>query len=288
MLLVLGPINTEDEALGYPLPKRVLDEKTMQYAHGLTPPMHWARKNKFRPRINRAAIETVEKEVEKLLADDERAHSSRWFFVDEAQMHREQAELTQSAEFQEDMDEYDEDAEGDDDDERYYPVGVDPQVDVEADEDSLAAELEAELMRGEAEAEAETETETALTPAAFADTLMETGAPSPASFTVETPTVVESPAATPSKGATSGDDDEESSDEEADVDEEDEDFAERQQELLRQKEAIEDLRVALRSQEAELERQQNPILKKKVASRVQSIKAELESKMAAMGEGAEE
>ena len=40
MLLVLGPVKTDDEALDYPLPKRVLDHKTMQYAHGLTPPMH--------------------------------------------------------------------------------------------------------------------------------------------------------------------------------------------------------------------------------------------------------
>lgn len=288
MLLVLGPINSEDEALDYPLPKRVLDEKTMQYAHGLTPPMHWVRKNRFRPRINRAAVENVEKEVERLLADDAKAHSSKWSFADVAQLERERAQLIQSAE-QEEMEDSDgEDAEGDYDDEQYYALGVDPQVDVEEDEDSLAAELEAELMQGEAQAEAHTETEVAPTPTVFADALTETNAPSPASLAVDTPTVAESPAATPSKGATSGDDDEDSSDEDADADEVDEDVAEKQQELLRQREAIEDLRMALQNQEAELERQQNPILKKKVAGRVQSIKAELESKMAAMGEGAEE
>lgn len=70
MLMVLGRIKTEDEALRYPLPKGV-DAETMQYAHGLTPPMHQVRTRRFRKRISRTAIERVESEVEALLRKDD-------------------------------------------------------------------------------------------------------------------------------------------------------------------------------------------------------------------------
>ena len=283
MLLVLGPVKNDDEALDYPLPKRVLDHKTMQYAHGLTPPMHWVRKNRFRPRINRAAVEDVEQEVERLLADDKKAQSSKWSFVDVAQLERERAQRMESAEFQGNMEDYgDEDAEGEIfGDEEYRNIGMDTEVAMEEDpEDSLAAELEAELMQEEADAEAET--------APMLNIPAESDAPSPGSFAVETPIVAESPAATPSKGATSGDEEESSDDDVESADEMDEDAAERQQELMRQREAIEDLQAALKAQEAALESQQNPIFKKKISARIQGLKADLESKIAALGEGVEE
>ena len=283
MLLVLGPVKNDDEALDYPLPKRVLDHKTMQYAHGLTPPMHNVRKKRFRPQIHRAAVEDVEQEVERLLSDDKKAQSSKWSFVDVLQLERERAQRMESAEFQGDMEEYgDEDAEGEIfGDEEYGVLGMDTEVAVEEDpEDSLAAELEAELMQEEADAEMET-APTLTIPA-------ESNAPSPGSFAVETPIVAESPAATPSKGATSGDEEETSDDDEESAEEMDEDAAERQQELMRQREAIEDLQAAVKAQEAALESQQNPIFKKKISSRIQGLKADLESKIAALGEGAEE
>ncbi|KAF2118585.1 TAFII55 protein conserved region-domain-containing protein [Lophiotrema nucula] len=69
MLLVLGPVKNEEEAKSYKLPKEV-DHSTHQYAHGLTPPMHWVRKRRFRPRVSYRRIEEVEEIVEALLDED--------------------------------------------------------------------------------------------------------------------------------------------------------------------------------------------------------------------------
>ncbi|EMC93282.1 hypothetical protein BAUCODRAFT_141786 [Baudoinia panamericana UAMH 10762] len=70
MLLVLGRVDTEAEIRSYALPKEV-DKETMQYAHGLTPPMHHVRKRRFRKRVNPKQLENVEAEVERLLREDE-------------------------------------------------------------------------------------------------------------------------------------------------------------------------------------------------------------------------
>lgn len=55
------------------------------YDHGITPPMKWARKRRFRRRIHKRTIETVEKEVERLLADDERAENVEYAMIDFAE-----------------------------------------------------------------------------------------------------------------------------------------------------------------------------------------------------------
>ena len=241
--------------------------------------MRWVRKRRFRKRVNRAAIEDVEKEVERLLAEDAKARSSRWTFVDVRQLEMERAQRLER-EMQAEMEGYDEeDAEGEDDDQQFYGEAVDTQAAEEEPED----DFELHLQQAFEEEEAEQDT-SATTPAQ----LTSTNAPSPGSFALDTPIAAESPAATMSKAATSGDEDE-SSDEDADsIDDVDEDAVEQQQDMLRQREAIEDLQAAIKSQEAELERVQNNILKKKLVAKIHSLRAELESKMAAMGEGAEE
>ncbi|TFK55128.1 hypothetical protein OE88DRAFT_1002141 [Heliocybe sulcata] len=40
------------------------------WPHGITPPLHWARKRRFRKRVNRRTIESVEEQVERLLEAD--------------------------------------------------------------------------------------------------------------------------------------------------------------------------------------------------------------------------
>ncbi|KAF2739223.1 hypothetical protein EJ04DRAFT_355490 [Polyplosphaeria fusca] len=72
MLLVLGKVNDEEEAKRFPLPREV-DSSSHQYAHGLTPPMHWVRKRRFRHRVSYRRIEEVESIVEELLAADREA-----------------------------------------------------------------------------------------------------------------------------------------------------------------------------------------------------------------------
>ena len=285
MLLVLGVVKTEEEAMNYPLPKHDVNEKTMQYAHGLTPPMRLVRKRRFRKRINRAAIEDVEREVERLFADDANAKSSRWSFVDERQLERERAQRQREAEQAEMGMANDEDAEGDYDDQEEYGEDLDSRAQFEEEQDDLAAEVELAMLGGHDELEAGTPTETlAETPVILTDT----NAPSPMSFAAETPMAADSPAATISKAGTSGDEQESSDEDAGSVDDVDEDEVEQQQDLMRQKEAIEDLQAAIKSQEAEMERQSNLIFKKKLAAKIQSLKADLESKMSAMGESAEE
>ncbi|KAK1038083.1 hypothetical protein LTR33_016151, partial [Friedmanniomyces endolithicus] len=69
MLLVLGPVQTEAQIREFPLPREVSKE-TMQYAHGLTPPMHYVRKRRFRKRVSHRQLENVEEEVERLMKED--------------------------------------------------------------------------------------------------------------------------------------------------------------------------------------------------------------------------
>nr|POF12693.1 transcription initiation factor tfiid subunit 7 [Quercus suber] len=70
MLLVLGPCKTDEEARGYSLPREV-NKATLQYAHGLTPPMHWVRKRRFRKRASYKTRANVEEEVQRLMDEDE-------------------------------------------------------------------------------------------------------------------------------------------------------------------------------------------------------------------------
>ncbi|KAF2750602.1 hypothetical protein M011DRAFT_464402 [Sporormia fimetaria CBS 119925] len=72
MLLVLGEVQSEEEAKKYPLPYYV-DPHKHQYPHGLTPPMHWVRKRRFRPRQSYHEIEQREAKVNELFDDDEAA-----------------------------------------------------------------------------------------------------------------------------------------------------------------------------------------------------------------------
>ncbi|KAF2173223.1 hypothetical protein M409DRAFT_49698 [Zasmidium cellare ATCC 36951] len=105
MLLVLGRCNSEEEAKTYALPKEV-NKDNFQYAHGLTPPMHWVRKRRFRKRMNYNEIANVEEEVEKLLKADEDWEKDGGTVTTITPAEQEKALEAQA------YDEYDEDAEG--------------------------------------------------------------------------------------------------------------------------------------------------------------------------------
>ncbi|OJJ68957.1 hypothetical protein ASPBRDRAFT_131635 [Aspergillus brasiliensis CBS 101740] len=133
MLLVLGPVANEQEALDYPLPSDIShpDDKTLQYPHGLTPPLRWVRKRRFRERISTRTIEQVEKAVEDLIAQDEAAVAPiRYELVDKTALNRAEG-LVQSGDYDYD-EEYDDeqDAEGEmeegmeDGDARVYQAGT--------------------------------------------------------------------------------------------------------------------------------------------------------------------
>ena len=269
MLLVLGLVNTENEALEFVLPGKELDKATWQYAHGLTPPMRWVRKRRFRKRVSNKTIEAVEEEVERLLRlDEECVGESKYETLDLDCLSRGQSGRGESGdEVMQGGSEYGEqDAIGEADAASgYYDPG-------EVEDDGLAADLELAMMASDADDAA---SGSASAHAANNDIVN-------IDIMQHTDSEAGTPAAnTPSKDD-SGDDE---SDDEADPEQEiDEDILEQQADLQRQREEIADLEAAIKSQTMEYERQQNSILKKKIMGKIQSLKGDLELKLAAIGE----
>jgi transcription initiation factor TFIID subunit 7 len=109
MLLVLGRIQSDEDAQTYNLPADV-NPKTNQYAHGITPPMRWVRKRRF-ARTNRTQvsdIEAVERKVNQLLQEDAAALHVKHELIDPEQLEQRDHEMEEYS--GEDYDE--EDAEG--------------------------------------------------------------------------------------------------------------------------------------------------------------------------------
>ena len=109
MLLVLGRIQSDEDAQTYSLPADV-NPKTNQYAHGITPPMRWVRKRRF-ARTNRTQvsdIEAVERKVNQLLQEDAAALHVKHELIDPEQLEQRDHEMEEYS-----GDDYDEeDAEG--------------------------------------------------------------------------------------------------------------------------------------------------------------------------------
>lgn len=269
MLLVLGRVESEEEARNYPLPRDV-DPTTFQFSHGITPPMKFARKRRFRKRISNRTIEAVELEVARLIREDAAAVKAPDYEVlDHAQYMREQ----QGGEEDYEMYDDEQDAEGELDEGHY--ADEQPADDIgDAFEDELAAEMEAAL-------------------AAHADEASSV----PASATAdageviqEVETEAELEAGTPHSKVqtadTSGDEDEseESSPEDANADL-DEDALDQQRQLQEQREEIAELEALVQAETIRWEQMKNPILKSKLGKRVQSLKQALDLKKVSIGEG---
>ncbi|WFD26760.1 hypothetical protein MNAN1_001747 [Malassezia nana] len=149
ILLIERPIANEAEAIASGPTRSSQDDYI--YPHGITPPMQWARKRRFRKRIHNQSIEMVEKEVESLLNDDKRAEKVEYEFVDPHT-----ADLIEQELAQQKLDRVDEkmdddasqaggDGEGD---------GLDDDENVDQD---LAAELDAALARAQGGADSGSE-----------------------------------------------------------------------------------------------------------------------------------
>ncbi|KAF7585216.1 hypothetical protein BBP40_011664 [Aspergillus hancockii] len=264
MLLVLGPIENEKQALDYPIPPEVerSDDKTLQYPHGITPPLQWVRKRRFRERVSTRTIEQVEKAVEDLIAQDEAAIGiPRYELVDSASLNRAEGLVH--------YDEYDDeqDAEGE------WDEGMEeaPGIFEEDFEDSLAAEMEAALAAEPVGANAPS--------SAAAAASMESGV-----YQAGTPmaTKPSTPAA-----ESSGDESEESDGEGRGVPEDDmdEEQLEQQRQMQQQREEIAELEDLIRTETTKWERMANRILKNKLAQRIQELKKDLSLKKVSIGEG---
>ena len=277
MLLVLGQVSNDKEAMEFPLPPEVEhpDDKTLQYPHGLTPPLRWARKRRFRNRVSTRTIEQVEKAVSDLIEQDEASVAPpRYELIDSASLNRAEG-LVQTGSYYDDEEYYDDeqDAEGEvDEGLPDVPAGMDDL------EDALAAEMEAALAAG-------AEDQTAGAPGAAP------GAAAPPSdagvYEAGTPTVTKPP--TPAPAESSGDESEMSDGDEGDVPEEelDEEQIEQQRQFQQRREEVAELEGLVRVETEKWEHMQNQILKNKLARRIQDLKQDLSLKRVAIGEGDE-
>ncbi|KAK6336329.1 hypothetical protein TWF696_001890 [Orbilia brochopaga] len=92
MLLVGDRLILEDQVLSNAIPSSLTN-----YPHGITPPLHWARRRRFRKRVVNRNMDKVEEAVEKLLAADQEADGVDVELLTEADLAREAAAATSGA-----------------------------------------------------------------------------------------------------------------------------------------------------------------------------------------------
>ena len=279
MLLVFARINNEKEAHTIDLPK-VVDPQTFQYPHGLTPPMHYARKRRFRNRISRTAIEAVEDAVEKLLEADAKAESIRHEIIEPERKGSHYGSPDAYGEDEEYSDDADADADGDlDDNNNYFSQVTGQQQQQEEQEDyEVHPDLEADLMNA-----FEAEFEDMGTPA---DAVADSGTPV-ATVVSGTPEASGNVNGSPAGNSQSSS---EESEEDEDEDEDEVDDDQRTQMAQRQGalEDIAEMEGQLAQLQSNLENQANPILKGRIKNSIEKVKAELQLKKSALGEGDED
>ena len=278
MLLVLGRCTSDDEAKTFPLPKEV-DKKNLQYAHGLTPPMHWVRKRRFRKRLSYKTIANVEEEVERLLKEDDQAEKqggeATFEYYDRADLERSQ-EPDQS-QYDEDMDaegEAIETVENGQQYEEYYS---------EEGDDDLEGNLQAMFDEDHA---------TSAVPATDLITDSPAALPDPvASFAAVEHAMAadESAAETPAQDTQENDESSDEDEEESDYDEEDspdvmdEDAATKAAERNQQLEEVADLEREVEAQKMKVEAMKNQLLKERAIAQLRTLEEDLRVKRQVFG-----
>lgn len=294
MMLVLGPTENDDTAKAHPLPKEV-DKNTWAYAHGLTPPMHYVRKRRFRKRASYKTIEHIDEEVERLLAADREAEVSTYKIVDDS--------LDAAAE-----DDYEDEEEPESylstTENGYGQYVGEPEEDEELFDDDLEAELLASLATGDADTLApHTGPNAPPLPAADAaanlgavETAIAEAVAAPATASSSLPHT-SAPTKTANQAASSdeeSDEDDEASDVSSDEDDDDdptaidEDLVERQRELEGQKQDIEELERRISQARLDIAAQKNQLLKARKVKTLEHLEEELRVKKRAVGLGDED
>ena len=260
MLMCFAEVRNEHEAKVVPLPQMVLKNEH-KWPHGLTPPMHDAANRRFRKTITEKQWQSTATQVKKLMEEDEAALESTVEWV----------ENDEFGEYDED-----EDAEGEVQEDGYFPQqpdvpdeNMDAEGDEDLDDDMLAA-MEADL-DGDVEMNEEPE-----------------GATPATQLEAPTPLTATTPAAAQEEVASEEDEDEdEEEEEEGDISEEDED--EDEDKVTAEKERREKLadlhnyEAQLRKAEGEMTAKSNPIIRKRLIGRIDSLKKEIAVKRAALG-----
>lgn len=286
MMLVLGPTENDDTAKAYELPKEV-DKKTWGYAHGLTPPMHYVRKRRFRQRASYKTVEHIDEEVERLLQLDKEADSVSYKIVDAAAAPE---------------DEYDEANDPDDyidttEDQFGQAYSADADADADADEDE--GDLEADLLLA-MEADNDADPTHTHPPLPIADAAANLGAVETAIAQASAHAIpgtaldTSSTAPTPLAQEEEESEDESSDEDEDDDDEEDsptaidEDLVERERELEGQRQDIEELEKRIQQAKMDIAMQKNVLLKSRKMKTLKDLEEELAVKKRALGLGDED
>lgn len=273
MILVFAKVKDEAEARSVPLPKAV--EHGHRWPHGITPPMHDARNRRFRKRLSKLEIQNKEQEVERLLAADREAISSRYELVAEGEQKN-----TAAPESDHEYGAEDGGMGAGEDQEDYFGDAQHHQ-----DDDDLFQDLEAEF---ENAADTPAEAMDAMDFGAATPTALGGGMdlPTPATANTGTPT-----AAQTEESAAEAVSEEDESDEDEDDDEdgmEDDGDEERHDEVAGVKAEIAALRKQLTSYEEQLKKATSMIVKKRVEASIKNIKSEIKLKQSSIGEVSEE
>lgn len=275
MLLVLGRCNSEEEARTMQLPREV-NKDNFQYAHGLTPPMRWARKRRFRKRISHTEATDIDEQVAKLIQADREWETTMGGKVESS----ERRENEQSVEPQG----YDDD-EDDAEDEAVETVEMDGQEYEEDDEDDegdddLAAQLGLALDEDdEPMSELIAESPAPMADQAASMVIAEQMTQDDSEVATPIGTPAEEVAMTPQQQSS----DEESDEDEDDPDEYDEDAMAKAAERAQQMEEVGDLeREVFRGRER-MNGMTNQLLRQREAQKVIALEEELTAKKRALG-----
>lgn len=289
MLLVLGRVSNEDEARKYARPTYV-EPDSHRYPHGLTPPMQWARKRRFRPRKSYLDVERAEAHMNRLLQADEAAESSKFELIDS------DADVDPLS-GEDDENEEDDEDEGDDEDDEMMEDQTE-----EAVEGMEADDLEEMFKQGFEEDETvEVQVDSNTMEGLFVGDVSGLGGATPATahdvalhalqqngtIALETETAASTPAA-----ATSADDDDDDDDDDADSDED----GDGEDDAV---EAEEQRKDQLRSELAELDKAiealvearnkaTNKIFKSRKQNEIEKMQADRDIKRRQLGEDMDE
>jgi transcription initiation factor TFIID subunit 7 len=274
MLLVLGRCSSDEEAKSMPLPRGTVNPSTMQYAHGLTPPMHYVRKRRFRKRLSYKDTANIEEEVQKLLEEDEKAEREGGETGFEI-LNRESIERSVEPEY------FDEDADGE------AISTIEGGYDQEEQEEMDAAAAEAEL-QGLFDMDDNDESEP---PVPIANTITASPAhlaDNSASFAqvqagLESTAAIPAPADTSAPSSDEDESDEDEDDDEDDIDVVDEDAAMKAAERAQQMEEINDLEREVEIQRQKLAGQKNQLLREKTMKQLRSLEEDLRIKKGGLG-----
>ncbi|KAK8236427.1 TAFII55 protein conserved region-domain-containing protein [Phyllosticta capitalensis] len=278
LLLVWAKVDSEEDAKKRPLPKDI-DDKTWQYPHGLTPPMHYVRKRRFRPRVARHVIDAVEEELERLLAADKQAKEGGGESTYELVDPNKPDEAEEEASMMEEMLAQHDQSGGLADE--YGAL-----FDAEGEDDVDAAALTA-LMEQQLEAEDEPVASVEAPPTANdidAAHVVATQALGGDAAEASTPV-----AETPGASAAGGDMEHDEASSGSDADDDDEDEIDEaalaaQEERAQLREEVADLQREVDVARQQMERQNNPLLKGRLMAKVKSLQSDLELKKASLGE----